>query len=229
MSEESPDRTVIGPHAGQPVLRAGRLVDADRALILVHGRYATAQSMLPLVDVLKLDGWLTVAPQADGGTWYPESFLAPIEQNEPYLSSALDLLDAVVESIIEESIDPAAIALLGFSQGACLALEYAARSSRRLGGVVGLSGGLIGPPGTQFDYAGGRDSLRVFLGCSDVDPHIPVERVRETERVFRSLGADVTAEIYTGMGHTIVAAELEQTGRLLASIGSARTQGKDPL
>jgi predicted esterase len=174
--------------------------------------------MLPVADALSLASWAVFAPQAAAGTWYPHSFLAPVETNEPHLSSALDFLDAVVDSIVESGIKERRIALVGFSQGACLSLEYVARRNRPLGGVIGLSGGLIGPPGSVFQFEGTREGLRVFLGCSDVDPHIPVERVRETERLFLELGAIVDTKVYPGMGHTISADELARSRTLLGEI-----------
>ncbi len=218
MFDALPVRKVTGPHAGQSVLAQSAAADRQATLVVVHGRYATAQSMLPLGDALRLPAWNVVAPQAADGTWYPFSFLAPYEQNEPHLSSALDFLDAVVEAVVAGGVKEERIALLGFSQGACLSLEYAARRRRPIGGVIGLSGGLIGPPQTKFSYSGSCEGLRVFLGCSDVDPHIPEQRVRETERVFLDLGASVSMKIYPGMGHTISQDELEMSRDLLARI-----------
>lgn len=211
-------RPISGPHAGREVLCRRPDAGARHALVLIHGRYGTAEGMIPLATALEVDHWMVVAPQAASGTWYPESFLAPIADNEPHLSSALELVDAAVTALISEGIEPRSIALLGFSQGACLALEYTARRKAPLGGVIGLSGGLIGPPGTRFEYDGMREGLRVFLGCSDVDPHIPAARVAETEQVFRGLQADVTARIYPGMGHTISSDELREGRALLRSL-----------
>ncbi len=216
---------VGGPHAGQPVLYTEPTGDARGTLILIHGRHATAEGMLPLVRALALEEWKVVAPQASEGTWYPHSFLAPLEQNEPHLSSALDFLDAIVETVAGNGGDEARIALLGFSQGACLALEYAARSTRAIGGVIGLSGGLIGPTGTEFTYSGSRVGLEVLLGCSDVDPHIPLSRVHETERVLSELGAEVSVNIYAGMGHTISTDELSRSRDLLSRM-SPRSRGE---
>ena len=204
------------PHAGQPVLRHGVPVeDARLAVILVHGRGGSAEDMLGLADELRTRDVAYLAPQAAGHTWYPYSFLAPLAQNEPGLSSALRVLGMLVDAIGAEGLAPDRVALIGFSQGACLSLEFAARNARRYAGVVGLSGGVIGPPGTPRNYAGTFDGTPVFLGCSDIDPHIPVERVRETADVYRSLGAAVDERIYPGMGHTINRDELDAVRVLL--------------
>jgi predicted esterase len=204
------------PHAGQPVLTEGpRPADARLTLILVHGRGAAAENILPLAGELRLDDVAYVAPQAADRTWYPYSFLAPIPQNEPWLSSALGVLARVIEDLGRQGVGAARIGMLGFSQGACLSLEYAARHATRYAGVFGLSGGLIGPLGTSRDYAGSFEGTPVFLGCSDVDPHIPLERVRESAEAFRRMRADVDEHIYPGMGHTVNADEIEAVSRIL--------------
>jgi predicted esterase len=205
------------PHAGQPVSRAGPpLRDARLAVIALHGRGASAADILGLAREVAPDDIAVFAPQAAGFTWYPYSFLSPIAQNEPHLSSALRLVARLVEQIASEGFAPERIAIMGFSQGACLSLEFAARHARRYAGVLGLSGGLIGPPGTPRQYAGSMGGTPVFLGCSDVDPHIPVERVGETADVFERMGAAVDERIYPGMGHTVNADELKAMQRLLA-------------
>jgi phospholipase/carboxylesterase len=207
------------PHRGQPVVTAGRpLAEADAAVVLVHGRGATAESILTLADELGRPEPAYAAPQAAGSTWYPYSFLAPIERNEPYLSSALELLESVLAKIEAAGIPPERTVLLGFSQGACLALEFAARHAQRFGGVVALSGGLIGPPGTRRDYAGAFDGTPVLLGCSDHDPHVPEERVHESAEVFRRMGAGVTERIYPGLGHTVNQDELSWVRDLLGTL-----------
>lgn len=194
----------LGPHRIDSVITAGaRLEKAKAALILVHGRGATAESMLPLAKLLGRSDIACLAPEATGNTWYPYSFLSPIEANEPHLSSALSVLAALVAKLGEEGFPPERVAFLGFSQGACLSTEFAARNARKYGCVIGLSGGLIGPPGTPRDYAGSLNGTPVFLGCSDIDPHIPVERVKETGTVLSKLGAAVDMRIYPGMGHTV--------------------------
>lgn len=225
-----------GPHQGQPVARAGVPPrEADTAVILVHGRGASAGSMLEFAREFEVpepapdhaDGTVRrivyVAPQAAGHTWYPHSFLAPIEQNEPGLSSGLVVIGQIVEALEQDGIPTERMVLLGFSQGACLAGEFAARNPRRFGGVVMLSGGLIGQGGeTPFDYAptSGRPlgGTPVFLGCSDIDAHIPLERVQISRRVFTGLGADVTERIYPGMGHTVNMDEIAFVRTLLGSL-----------
>jgi phospholipase/carboxylesterase len=202
------------------VVRAGAPIGVARAaIILVHGRGATAESMLGLADAFTAPDLAYVAPQAPTGSWYPYSFMAPIAQNEPHLSAALGTLTHVVDDLNRQGVPPERIVLLGFSQGACLALEFAARNARRYGGVVGLSGGLIGPPNTPRAYTGSLDATPVFLGCSDVDSHIPLARVHESGDVLAKLGGDVTKKIYPGMGHTIIQDEIDQIDRILRDVG----------
>jgi predicted esterase len=210
---------VPGPHRIEDVLVAGApLGSAKAAVILVHGRGATAESMFPLAEAFGQDGVAYLAPQAAGHTWYPNRFLAPIESNEPYLTSALALLAALIEDLEAKGLPPEKVGLVGFSQGACLASEFAARNARRYGFVAALTGGLIGPPGTPRDYAGSLDGTPVFLGSSDVDPHIPLERVEETTAVLSALGANVDERIYPGMGHTVNEDEVRAVKELLASL-----------
>jgi predicted esterase len=182
---------------------------------MIHGRGATAESILALAEEFPHAELAYVAPQAAGNTWYPQSFLRPIESNEPALSSALALVDAVVAELVEVGIPHEKIILLGFSQGACLATEYAARHARRYGGVVAFSGGLIGPEGTPRNYEGDFAGTPVFLGCSDIDSHIPLARVEETAAVFERMGAAVTKRIYPGMGHTVNRDEVDFVRELI--------------
>lgn len=204
------------PHAGQPVLRLGPAPrDARLGLICVHGRGASAEDILGLASELHLPDVLCLAPQAAGNTWYPYSFLSPIPQNEPGITSGLGVIAGLIDALGSEGLTPERIGLLGFSQGACLSLEFAARHARRYAGVFGLSGGVIGPPGTPRDYAGSCDGTPVFLGCSDVDGHIPLERVHETAEVFRRLGANVDERIYPRMGHTVNREELQAVRAIL--------------
>jgi len=207
---------VSDPHTGQPVMRLGpKPAHARLSAILTHGRGASADDMLGLARELQTTDVAFLAPQAAGNTWYPYSFLAPIDQNEPWLSSALRVLARLVSALGDEGVPPERIALLGFSQGACLTLEFAARHAGRYSAIIGLSGGLIGPPGTARNYPGSLGGTPVFLGCSDVDPHIPVERVRESAEVFRALGATVDERIYPRMGHTVNSDEIVAVRMLL--------------
>jgi phospholipase/carboxylesterase len=196
------------------------LATARAALILVHGRGATAESMLPLADALGRSDIAYLAPEATGNTWYPYSFLSPIEANEPFLSAALSVLGALVARLGDEGFPPDRIGLIGFSQGGCLATEFSARNACRYGCIIGLSGGLIGPPGTPRAYAGSLDGTPVFLGCSDIDPHIPRERVEETAAVLSGLGAAVDIRIYPGMGHTVNDDEIKAAKALVAGLAN---------
>jgi predicted esterase len=206
------------PHAGQPVLAAGAALDAAQAvMILVHGRGADARSILDLAAYLPQPGLAFLAPQAAVNTWYPYSFLTPLDENEPYLSSALRRLGEVVEEMITAGFTSEQIILGGFSQGACLASEYVARNARRYGGLVVFSGGLIGPPGTIRDYPGSLAGTPVFIGCSDIDPHIPLARVEETAETLTRLGGEVDLRIYPRMGHTINQDEMNAAAALLAA------------
>jgi phospholipase/carboxylesterase len=207
------------PHGRAEVAISGEpLAQARAAMVMVHGRGASAEDILGLRHELPGRGFAFLAPQAVDHTWYPESFLAPIEDNEPWLSSALAALGRVVAHLETAGIPSTRIILLGFSQGACLTLEWAARNARRFAGVVGLSGGLIGPAGTPRDYPGSLSDTPVFLGCSDVDPHVPLWRVEETDEVLSRLGGAVTTRIYSGMGHTVNRDELEHVARIMTSL-----------
>lgn len=221
------DRRSAQPHQGQPLLSAGPALDRARAaLVLLHGRGATAAGMLELAERLAQPGWAAIAPQAAGGSWYPLPFLAPLAQNEPYLSSALARVSEVVAHIEAAGVPADRIVLLGFSQGACLACEWAARHPRRYGGVVILSGGLIGPEGTPRDYAGSFVGMPAFFGCSDRDPHIPLQRVHESAAVFERMGATVTKRIYPGMAHTINHDEYAWTRQLLRTVVGEEAEGR---
>ena len=204
------------PHGGQPVLTSGpRPSDARLTMILVHGRGGSAEDLLNLAAEFDRKDIAYLAPQAAGRTWYPFPFLAPLAKNEPGISSALRVIARLIEGARNEGVGSRRIAILGFSQGACLTLEFAARHPARYAAVCGLSGGLIGPPGTLRDDRGSLDGTPVFLGCSDVDPHIPLERVRESADVFRRLGGEVDERIYPRMGHTVNADEIAAINLLL--------------
>ena len=239
MAGRNPHRGHDDPHAGREVATAGPdLEDADAAVLFVHGRGASAQGMLGMADEFGVDGVASLAPQARGRTWYPNSFLAPIEDNEPSLSSALKLLGDLLRRIEDAGIPAERTMFVGFSQGACLACEFVARNARRYGGVAALSGGVVGPDGTPLEYDGSLGGARtvgsrassdrrsdggtpVFLGCSDSDPHIPLERVHETRDVFEDLDADVEERIYEGMGHGVNQDELEHVREMVENLVSS--------
>jgi len=211
--------SIMDPHQGQPLVFAGEPPGSARAaMIMLHGRGATVQDILTLTADLHWPGFIYLAPHAAGNTWYPNSFLAPIASNEPDLSSGLAVITSLLDQLAQVGIPAERIILLGFSQGACLSLEYIARDARRYGGVVGLSGGLIGPDGTPRDYPGSLAGTPVFLGCSDMDPHIPKERVEQAAEALRLLGGNVTTRFYPHMDHTVNQDELHFVQRMMASV-----------
>jgi predicted esterase len=207
------------PHSGQPVRSRGvELHEANLVMLLLHGRGASAESILALYDELSIPNSAAWAPQASGSTWYPQSFLAPLAANQPDLDSALNRVNTLIEELIEKGIRASKLAIIGFSQGACLTLEYAARNPLRYGAIIGLTGGLIGPPGTERSYRGSLDGTPVFLGSSDPDPHVPFQRVIETRDVLVGLGATVELRRYAGMGHIVNADELSACQNILSAI-----------
>ena len=209
----------MGPHDDQPLVSAGEPLGQGRAvLVMVHGRNAAPANILDLVPRLDRDSLTYLAPAAAGRTWYPHSFMAERETNEPGLSSGLAVLREVVDDVLAAGVPPERIVLLGFSQGACLTSEFAARNARRYGGVIAYTGGLIGSPGTTWEFPGSFDGTPVFLGCSNVDAHIPKERVEETAAVFARMGANVTKRIYPGMGHVVNEDEIAFTQALLDTL-----------
>ncbi|MFC7079760.1 alpha/beta hydrolase [Halorussus caseinilyticus] len=226
MTASNPHAGASDPHDGQPVATAGAVADgvptadADAVVVFVHGRGATAEGMLEMATEFDADGVAYLAPQARGRTWYPDSFLAPIEDNEPSLSSALDFLGRVHQRVADAGIPADRTCLVGFSQGACLASEFVARNAEEYGGLAVLSGGLIGPEGTPRDYDGDLGATPIFLGCGDRDPHIPVERVHETRDVLTELGGDVTERIYEGMSHGVNREEMEYVRNLVEDAAS---------
>ncbi|HMJ39290.1 MAG TPA: alpha/beta hydrolase [Verrucomicrobiae bacterium] len=206
------------PHRGMPVLETGEpLAKARAAMVLVHGRGATAEDIMTLAADLMHPGFAYLAPQAAGSAWYPNPFTAPLAANEPYLSSALGVLENLLGRI-EATIPAQRIILLGFSQGACLALEFAVRHARRYGGLVGLSGGLIGPAGTPRDYPGSFEGTPAFLGCSDIDPYIQKDRVLEAATVLKQMNSRVTVRFYPGMGHIVSTEEIESAREIVEAI-----------
>jgi len=210
---------VGGPHQNQRLIVAGQpLEQAKAALVLLHGRGASPEDILALGNEIFHPDFAYLAPQAAGYTWYPQSFLAPISQNEPGITSGITVIADLVDNIVAAGIPHERIIIGGFSQGACLALEFVARHARRYGGVLGLSGGLIGPDGTPRDYAGSLEHTPIFLGCSDVDFHIPKERVELSAAVLQNLGGEVTLRLYPGMGHTVNMDELAFGRSMVAGI-----------
>jgi len=207
------------PHAGQPLLTAGPASeDAAATLILLHGRGAGAHDILGLHSALAVPGLAAVAPDAANHTWYPHSFLAPMDANQPFLDSALRRIAAIVSDLMSRGVRSDRIAILGFSQGACLTSEFVARHPRTYGAVMALTGGLIGPPGTPRKYDGSLAGTPVFLGSSDPDPHVPYARVEETRDVLAAMGAQVELRRYPGMPHTVSEDELDVCRALLMKL-----------
>lgn len=207
------------PHAGEPLASAGRpLGESPAVVIMVHGRNAGPANILDLVPRLGRTDVTYLGPAAAGRTWYPLSFMADTEKNQPGLSSGLWVLEKLVEDVVARGIDRGHIVLLGFSQGACLTAEFAVEHAARYGAVILYSGGLIGPPGTTWEYPGWFDGTPVFLGCSDVDAHVPKARVDESAAVFTRMGATVTERIYPGMGHLVNDDEIAFTRGVLDGI-----------
>jgi len=207
------------PHAGQPVKTMGPAPEkAAGVLIMIHGRGASADSILSLYPELDVPNFAAIAPEAAGHTWYPHSFLAPLAMNQPFVDSALSRIESLVADLLSRGIPANRIALLGFSQGGCLSSEFAARHPRRYGAILALTGGLIGPPGTPRQYSGSLEGVPVFLGTSDPDPHVPVERVEETAAVLTQMGALVTFRSYPGMPHTVNEEELSICREMLVKI-----------
>jgi len=205
-------------HSGQPVLQAGATLGKGRlVVILLHGRGASPEDILGLVPQLARPDLTYLAPAAADNTWYPYTFLSEISKNEPFLSSALQAVGDLVAYVEGHGTPRDRIVLGGFSQGACLSLEFAVRHASRWGGILAFSGGLIGPPGTTWDQPGSFDGTPVFLGCSDVDAHIPKARVEESADVLRRMGAEVTKRFYPGMGHIVNDDEIEEARRILGS------------
>ena len=212
------DSPLAGPHRNAVVHTAGAAIEAAAAaVILIHGRGASAESILELRPLLDFPNVAFLAPQASGNTWYPYSFLAPLDRNEPGLSSGLQVIANAVARLDVGGIPAERVVIGGFSQGACLASEFVARNARRYGGLIVFSGGLIGPLGMNRSYTGSLDGTRVFLGCSDRDPHIPLERVDETAKVLSSMGASVVKQIYPDLGHTIIEDEIDHARQIIAS------------
>jgi phospholipase/carboxylesterase len=202
-------------HKKQLITAGKKLEDASRVLIMIHGRGGTAEDILALSDYLEIKDFALLAPQASNHSWYPYSFLAIPSQNEPWLTSALDLLNDVVNDIVSEGISKENIYFLGFSQGACLMLEFVTRHATKYGGVAAFTGGLIGDRIYPENYSGDFSGTPVFIGTSDPDPHVPVERVNESAATLEKMNALVTKEIYKDMGHTISKDEISTVNKMI--------------
>jgi len=214
-----PDHPFKRPHQGLDIAEYGpSLSRAQAAMILVHGRGATAQSLFPLAEQFAQPDFYFAAPRSDNHSWYPYSFLSPRENNQPGISSGLQSLYDLIQFISEAGIGKEQIILLGFSQGACLVTEFAARHPQKFGGIVALSGGLIGSKIKESDYNGFMEQTPVFLGCGESDPHVPEERLDITAKIFEKLKADVNRQIYPGMGHTINGEEIKIIRGMMSDI-----------
>lgn len=202
-------------HTKKVVTGGKPLKDATKVLIMIHGRGGNANDILSLAQYLNTTDFALIAPQATDNTWYPYSFIAPVSENEPWLSSALSVLKEILDEIIAKEISAENVYLLGFSQGACLTLEFVARNAQKFGGVVAFTGGLIGDKIYTQNYKGDFKGTPVFIGTSNPDPHVPVQRVRETTGILKSMHADITEKIYNGMGHTISEDEIQMANKLV--------------
>ena len=205
-------------HQGLPVLAYGDKSELARALvILLHGRGATAESMLPIAELLYTEKTRFIIPHAALNRWYPQTAFGPLEANEPDLSSALATIDDLVTGAVEEGFSHQQIFLGGFSQGACLAAEYVARHARRYAGLFVLSGALIGPPGLPRNYPGSLDDMPVFIGGSDVDPWVAFDFIKDTAGVFKRMGANVDFRTYPGMDHTVNQDEINAVRNMITN------------
>lgn len=202
-------------HTKKIITAGKKTTEAKKALIMVHGRGGSAEDILTLANYLNVKDYALLAPQATGHTWYPYSFLMPPAQNEPWLSSALDVLKEVVDDVVADGIAAENIYFLGFSQGACLTLEFITRHAAKYGGTVAFTGGLIGDQLYPENYNGNFGGSPVFIGTSNPDPHVPVDRVKATEKLLKDMGADITVNIYNNMGHTISQEEIDWANRLI--------------
>jgi phospholipase/carboxylesterase len=212
------------PHRNQPILQRGAALDSAKgAVVLLHGRGASAEDILGLAQDFDLPDLAYLAPEAAEHTWYPYSFLSPIEQNQPWLDSALKLVGETIQRATTAGIERQKVAIVGFSQGACLATEFVVRNATRYGGLVAFTGGLIGPPGGKFVYSGDLAGTPCFLGAGDRDPHVPWKRVEESAAVLSDLGAAVTLRRYPGLPHTINQDEIDHAKIILRRIGARET------
>lgn len=202
-------------HAKNVVSAGTPIENAAKVLIMLHGRGGSADDILSLANHLNVKGFALLAPQAQNNSWYPYSFMAPVSQNEPWLSSALSLLKEIVNDVTAKGISEENIYFCGFSQGACLTLEFAARNATKYAGVVAFTGGLIGERLDPKNYTGDFKDTPIFIGSSNPDPHVPVARVNETTKILKGMNASVTERIYTNMGHTITQNEIDLANKLV--------------
>ncbi len=220
MFKASQENPFNGPHQTSKTVTAGTPADeADAAIVMVHGRGGAAENILGLANDLEIAGNVHLAaPQAQGFTWYPYSFLEPTERNEPGLSSGLQAIFDIMTGLAEKGIPKEKIIFMGFSQGACLASEFVARHPAKYGGLISFSGGLIGDAVSADNYSGSLEGTPYFTGCSDIDSHIPEERVHASAAVFEKLQADVTKKIYPGMAHTIIQDEIAEAAKIINTV-----------
>lgn len=198
------------------ILTAGKsLKEAEKVLIMVHGRGANARDILGLASHLNVSGYALIAPEATNSTWYPHSFLANPEQNEPWLSSALDLLNEMVKDVKKQGVTAENIYFLGFSQGACLALEFVARNAQKFGGIAAFTGGLIGDKINRENYSGNFNGTPIFIGTGNPDPHVPIERVNESVGILEKMDAKVHLQVHEGRPHTISPDEIKEANRVI--------------
>jgi phospholipase/carboxylesterase len=207
------------PHGTHAIVTAGvPLASAEGAIVVLHGRGSSAETILGLGEAVVPEGWAILAPQAAGGTWYPYSFLAPREQNEPYLTSALERVETTCQIAYASGLPAKRVVVAGFSQGACLATEFVGRNPRAYGALIAFTGGLIGPPGATLSLSGDLAGMAALFTSGDPDPHVPWERVEESAALFESMGARVTLRRWPGRAHTITAEEIKIARDLLASL-----------
>jgi phospholipase/carboxylesterase len=207
------------PHREAEIFQAGaESGQASGVMLLLHGRGASAPDILSLGQEVAPSDLTLIAPEAAGNNWYPYSFLSPLSQNEPWLSSALHLVERLVQQSLSDGTPAERIVLCGFSQGACLATEFVARRPRRYGALLAFTGGLIGPPGSDLRHPGNLDGVSALFSSGDPDPHVPWTRVEESARELRGMGADVQIQRYPGRPHTIVPQEVTAARNLVKQV-----------
>lgn len=198
----------------QTIYTGAPLHEADKVLLMLHGRGASAEDIIGLANYFPLQNAHIIAPQATNNAWYPYSFLAPLQNNEPWLSSAIDLLNNILSNVLDAGIQSQQVYVLGFSQGACLTLEFAARNAMKFGGVISFTGGLIGEQLNEKIYKGNFNGTKVFIGNSDKDPHVPLQRSEDSKMLMEKLGAQVTLKVYPNMPHTINQDEIDTVNKV---------------